>query len=69
MLSNTDIELTTAKDHREARLKNALDKVKEEYHHILIDYPPALSWLTINAFTSICLRTIKKSLVHPGFFR
>src|SRR4051812_1740796 len=28
LVSNTDVELTTAKDHREARLKNELDKVK-----------------------------------------
>src|SRR5829696_8489301 len=28
LLSNTDIELTTAIDHREARLKQALDAVK-----------------------------------------
>ena len=31
LLSNTDIELTTAKDHREARLKNELDKIKDQY--------------------------------------
>jgi len=28
LLSNTDVELTTAKDHREARLKSQLDKIK-----------------------------------------
>ena len=28
LLSNTDIELTTAKDHREARLKRELDSIK-----------------------------------------
>jgi chromosome partitioning protein len=31
LLSNTDIELTTALDHREARLKNELDKIAGEY--------------------------------------
>ena len=31
LLSNTDIELTTARDHREARLKRRLDEIKDEY--------------------------------------
>src|SRR5215207_9666048 len=31
LLSDTDMELTTAIDHREARLKLQLDKVREEY--------------------------------------
>src|SRR5215213_5867197 len=31
LLSNTDIELTTAKDHREARLKQQLDQIKNKY--------------------------------------
>src|SRR5256884_9467776 len=31
LLSGTDVELTTAIDHREARLKNTLDKVKDRY--------------------------------------
>jgi chromosome partitioning protein len=52
LLSNTDIELTTAKDHREERLKNGLDTIKGQYDIVLIDCPPALSWLTINAFTA-----------------
>src|SRR3712207_1471343 len=37
LLSNTDIELTTALDHREARLKNQLDRVKNEYDFVIID--------------------------------
>ena len=31
LLSNTDIELTTAKDHRESRLKSELEKIKGQY--------------------------------------
>ncbi|MFC1996632.1 ParA family protein [Chloroflexota bacterium] len=65
LLSNTDIELTTAKDHREARLKNALDAVKGQYDHILIDCPPALSWLTINAFTASDQVLV---VIGPGYF-
>lgn len=65
LLSNTDIELTTAKDHREARLKHQLDLVKSKYDTILIDCPPALSWLTINAFTASDQVLV---VVSPGYF-
>ncbi len=65
LLSNTDVELTTAIDHREARLKNELDKIKGDFDHIIIDNPPALSWLTLNSFTAsdgvVCI-------VSPGYF-
>src|SRR5215204_1155381 len=45
LLSNTDIELTTAIDHREARLKVKLDACRHAYDVVLIDCPPTLSWL------------------------
>jgi chromosome partitioning protein len=65
LLSNTDVELTTAIDHREARLKIQLDKVKDRYDHVLLDCPPALSWLTINAFTASDNTMI---VISPGYF-
>ncbi len=65
LLSNTDIDLTTAKDHREARLKTQLDAIKERYDHIFIDCPPALSWLTVNAFTASDQVIV---VVAPGYF-
>jgi chromosome partitioning protein len=65
LLSTTDIELTTALDHREARLKNELDKIKANYDHIMIDCPPTLSWLTINAFTASDQVMV---IVSPGYF-
>ena len=34
---------------RESRLKNALDKIKDNYDFIFIDCPPALNLLTVNA--------------------
>jgi len=65
LLSNTDIKLTTAIDHREARLKTELDKLKESYDFIFIDCPPTLSWLTINAFTAADKIIVT---VSPGYF-
>ena len=65
LLSNTDIALTTALDHREARLKDALDAVKNQYDFVFVDCPPALSWLTINAFTAADKVLV---VVAPGYF-
>jgi chromosome partitioning protein len=65
LLSNTDVELTTALDHREERLKRELDKIKDDYDYVLIDCPPALGWLTINAFTASDKVLV---VVSPGYF-
>jgi chromosome partitioning protein len=65
LLSNTDVTLTTAIDHREARLKHRLDAVKGQYDYVFIDCPPALSWLTINAFTASDKVLVT---VSPGYF-
>ena len=65
LLSNTDVELTTAIDHREARLKKELDLVKGNYDFIFIDCPPTLSWLTINAMTAADKVLV---VVSPGYF-
>lgn len=65
LLSETDMELTTAIDHRESRLKDQLDKVRSRYECVFIDCPPALSWLTINAFTASDEILV---VISPGYF-
>lgn len=65
LLSNTDVELTTAKDHREARLKTQLDQIKGNYDYVFLDCPPALGWLTVNAFTAADQVMV---VVAPGYF-
>jgi chromosome partitioning protein len=46
-LAGAEVELVEF-DQREARLKNALEPVLNDYDFILIDCPPALSLLTLN---------------------
>ncbi|MBU7456476.1 ParA family protein [Leuconostoc fallax] len=50
-LSGAEIELAN-QDAREDRLKQALNTVRDNYDFILIDNPPALGLLTVNAFTA-----------------
>lgn len=47
-LSGAEIELV-GKDDREYLLKNILDNINNEYDYILIDCPPSLNMLTVNA--------------------
>jgi chromosome partitioning protein len=65
LLSDTDVVLTTALDHREARLKTELDKVKDNYEFVFIDCPPALGWLSINAFNASDQVIV---VISPGYF-
>jgi chromosome partitioning protein len=50
-LVGAEIELVD-EDGREMFLKQALGKIKDEYDFILIDCPPSLGLLTINALTA-----------------
>jgi chromosome partitioning protein len=50
-LAGAEIELVSTIS-REVRLKRALDEVKHNYDYILIDCPPSLGLLTINALTA-----------------
>ena len=50
-LSAAEIELIGV-DNKESILRDEVNKVKEKYDFIIIDCPPALSMLTINAMTT-----------------
>ena len=50
-LAGAEVELVSMMS-REQRLKEKLDTVKEDYDFIIIDCPPSLGLITLNAFTA-----------------
>lgn len=50
-LAGAEVELTSVMA-RETRLKRSIDHIRDQYDYIIIDCPPSLGHLTINAFTA-----------------
>ena len=50
-LLGANIELVTL-DHREYRLRHALEPIRERFQFIILDCPPALDLLTLNALVA-----------------
>ncbi len=50
-LAGAELELADS-PHREARLKNALAQVKENYDFIILDCPPSLGLITLNGLVA-----------------
>ena len=50
-LAGAEVELVAAMS-RETRLKKALDSIRENYDYILLDCPPSLGLLTLNALAA-----------------
>lgn len=50
-LAGAEVELVNLMS-REQRLKEKLDEVKDDYDYIIIDCPPSLGLITLNAFTA-----------------
>ena len=56
-LAGAELDLI-AMDHREARLKLVLDKVKDEYDYVFIDCPPSLGMITLNSLGLLTLNCL-----------
>ena len=50
-LAGAEVELVDG-EHREFRLKHAIDAIRDDYDVILIDCPPALNLLTVNGLSA-----------------
>ena len=47
-LAGGEVELVTL-ENREYKLKNVIDQIKDEYDYVLLDCPPSLGLVTLNA--------------------
>ena len=56
-LAGAEVELVPMMA-REQKLKEKLEKVENDFHYVIIDCPPSLGLITLNAFLSISLLCI-----------
>jgi len=57
-LAGAEVELVDV-DQRESRLRQCLEKIEEQFEYVIVDCPPSLGLLTLNALTAA------KSLLVP----
>lgn len=50
-MAGAEVELVDMEE-RERRLKVKIDRIKSQYDYIIIDCPPSLGLITLNAFTA-----------------
>lgn len=50
-LAGAEVQLVSI-ENREFRLKNQIEEIKSKYDYIIIDCPPSLGLVTLNAFTA-----------------
>ena len=50
-LAGAEVQLVSI-ENREFRLKSKLENIREQYDYILVDCPPSLGLVTLNAFTA-----------------
>ena len=62
-LSGAEIELVDLED-KEFILKKITDKLRRKYDYIIMDCPPSLSMLTINALTAATSVLVPLQVVH-----
>ena len=67
-LSSLETELLN-RENREAELKNVLNQIRDNYDYIIIDCPPAVGILTVNALVAsdACIIPVQCEYIKTSF--